>query len=261
MSSTWGISRAAINTGYGVPKSYLMTRGGETVYPWLPADLDLRKKVSTTRGRGMTLKKGSPEAKAHMAYLRSLRGNGRTSKIRRTTGGRRPRRVIDDAALEGGSDFWDSYTNAALLGGSDMDWDTYTNAALRGGDETGDALSSLFNTVAEVASTATDGGTPNASSFWNLADQIGPALQKSLYTAATKEGQAALNYVANPENLEKLIGFAKPKIFGALKRLWKRITGAAPDENDDPMGYLRYLKKNNPAAYQAKIREIRSTSQ
>lgn len=84
-------TRAAINKGYGFdPRLYddFLIR-----LPRTQVKTGLMKK---TRGGKAMFRKGSPEAKKHMAYLRSLRGKG----------------SYTDAALEG----YGSYTNAALEG-------------------------------------------------------------------------------------------------------------------------------------------------
>lgn len=84
-------TRAAINKGYGFdPRlcdEYLIPP------PMMWATSGRMKK---SRGGKAMFRKGSPEAKKHMAYLRSLRGKG----------------SYTDAALEG----YGSYTNAALEG-------------------------------------------------------------------------------------------------------------------------------------------------
>ena len=84
-------TRAAINKGYGFdPRlidDYLIPP------PMMWATTGRMKK---SRGGKAMFRKGSPEAKKHMAYLRSLRGKG----------------SYTDAALEG----YGSYTNAALEG-------------------------------------------------------------------------------------------------------------------------------------------------
>lgn len=84
-------TRAAINKGYGIdPRIY----DDYLLQPHIMWGMTGRMKKS--RGGKAMFRKGSPEAKKHMAYLRSLRGKG----------------SYTDAALEG----YGSYTNAALEG-------------------------------------------------------------------------------------------------------------------------------------------------
>ncbi len=84
-------TRAAINKGYGFdPRLY----DDYLIPPRMTWGMTGRMKKS--RGGKAMFRKGSPEAKKHMAYLRSLRGKG----------------SYTDAALEG----YGSYTNAALEG-------------------------------------------------------------------------------------------------------------------------------------------------
>ena len=85
-------TRAAINKGYGFdPRSF-----ADFLIPPPSRSQVIMGRTKKSRGGKAMFRKGSPEAKKHMAYLRSLRGKG----------------SYTDAALEG----YGSYTNAALEG-------------------------------------------------------------------------------------------------------------------------------------------------
>lgn len=89
MCALWGKTKTAINHGYGNFSS--MGRATHPEYYFgHPYGSPTRTRAS--RG-GKALVKGSAEAKARMAHLRSLRGKGRT---------------YNSAALRGGEDFIDS---------------------------------------------------------------------------------------------------------------------------------------------------------
>lgn len=164
MSSLWSTTRSAVNNGYGMsgfrkiglPNPFYKPRpwGIPGIHPELlekppysqdsvsgkgkPFDEitgDVENKVKTllrryhrgTSSGGKTLLKGSPEAKARMAYLRSLRGHG---KLR---GGR----SYNNAALRGGDGFFSSLLQS--IGGTAM------NAIKNLATETGASITELLS--------------------------------------------------------------------------------------------------------------------
>lgn len=283
MSRTIGVNYAAVNQGYGNKK---MVRGGEIIYPYLPALSSMKKQMSVSRGRGVP-KKGSMEAKAKMAYLRSLRGKGcrggkvspkmeqlirqnRRNSLRsmHTLGDMISKGVggsYDDAAMCGCGDddldwnWEDSYTNAALRGGAWLD--SYTNAALVGGDEDFFAgLSSLF-----------DEGDTSTNTVTSVFSQIIPALKKTVLDVAESEGQKALAYVKDPKNMQGIVEGLIPKAVSGLKKLWEKIKGKFSKKktpevvsttnspvNEEIMEKLRYLKVNDPEGYVVAIAKLRN---
>lgn len=102
MTSLWSTTKAAVNNGYGMsgfaniglPDPFYKPRpwGIPAIHPELlekpPYAQNEEKHRMVARG-GSSLIKGSREAKARMAYLRSLRGRGyrKTSSKRRLRGG------------------------------------------------------------------------------------------------------------------------------------------------------------------------------
>lgn len=102
MTSLWSSTKTAVNNGYGMsgfariglPNPYYKPRpwGISGIHPELleqpPYAQNEEKHRMVTRG-GSSLIKGSREAKARMAYLRSLRGRGcrKTSSKRKLRGG------------------------------------------------------------------------------------------------------------------------------------------------------------------------------
>jgi len=283
MSRKIGVNYSAINQGYG------MTRGGEVIYPYLPTSSAQRKNITVSRGRGVP-QKGSAEAKAKMAYLRSLRGKGcrggkvspkmaqliranRRNSLRsmHTLGDLVSQSVggsYGDAAMCGCGDddldwnWEDSYTNAALRGGA---WiDSYTNAALVGGDEDFFAgLSNLF-----------DEGDTSTNTVTSVFSQIIPALKKTVLDVAESEGQKALAYVKDPKNMQGIVEGLIPKAVNGLKMLWEKIKGKFSKKKKTPavviptttnslvseeiMEKLRYLKVNDPEGYVVAINKLRS---
>lgn len=172
MSSLWSSTRAAVNTGYGMNKSFKLlncgmpnpaykktTPLGYKLYSEIPYEVaekilpsqvfeslkvhpelleeppyaqknDLHK-MST---RGGSLIKGSAEAKARMAYLRSLRGRGRgQGRCGRLRGGK----SYNKAALRGGESFFGPLLES--LGGTAM------NAIKQLALETGASLTQLLS--------------------------------------------------------------------------------------------------------------------
>lgn len=100
MSSLWSSTRAAVNQGYGMDSFYLKKVHPELLMaPPYSQDFDLTKRRRYPRGGSVV--KGSAEAKARMAFLRSLRG-------KRKKGGRcmRGGKSYNTAALRGGDGFW-----------------------------------------------------------------------------------------------------------------------------------------------------------
>ncbi len=109
MSSLWSKTKSAVNNGYGMsgfariglPNPFYKPKPwGLPFHPELleeppyaqKADNELPPRIHRMYIRGgKTLLKGSKEAKAHMAYLRSLRGRGRScttkSRSRKIRGG------------------------------------------------------------------------------------------------------------------------------------------------------------------------------
>lgn len=266
-----GKSYTAVNTGYG---NCTMSRGGEVVRPWMPADttgFSSKYTVSKRPRGGNTLAKGSPEAKARMAYLRSLRGKGvrgrGVDKKDRLIHALRKRGlpVSRSLILEGkspllrgkGFEWDDSYTNAALRGGDIFE--SYTNAALAGGaggltDDMFEGISSLFD---ESEPSSVDASSlPELSSIYG---KILPAIKDQVVAFAAKEGQAALDYVSKPENMEGIVKKLFPKVVAGIKKIWGKLTGKKSSASDELMAMLRYLKKNDPVAYKAKIMELAET--
>ena len=161
MTSLWSKTRAAVNTGYGAVNGGMIgTNFGRIgmpnpFYTPLPLgsggyELDVHPEYlekapysqdPPTRNRfprGSGVVKGSAEAKARMAYLRSLRGKGTKRK------------------MKGGK----SYTGAALRGG-DMSWvkplleslsGTAMNAVKKVALETGASLTELFANPSQLIS-------------------------------------------------------------------------------------------------------------
>lgn len=259
MSHEVGKTFTAINTGYGCDK---MWRGGEVVCPWMPADkkgFSSSYSISRRSRGGNTLVKGSPEAKARMAYLRSLRGKGvrgrGVDKKDRLIHALRKRGlpVSRSLILEGkspllrgkGFEWDDSYTNAALRGGDVFE--SYTNAALLGGD-LDDAYEGLSGLFSEAPTSTSD-----LSSIYNA---IGPAMKQQIIDFAAKQGRDALAYVSDPKNMQGIFDTLMPKVIGGLKKLWGKITGKKKTADNDMMALLRRLKQTDPAAYKQKILEL-----
>lgn len=138
-------TRAAINKGYGFdPRLYddflippLRTRG-------MPG---LMKK---SRGGKAMFRKGSPEAKKHMAYLRSLRGKG----------------SYTDAALEG----YGSYTNAALEGYGIADVLTPLT------EQFGDGITNLVKVLADKVGTTLSDLATNPDKLLAAINQYAPSI-------------------------------------------------------------------------------------
>lgn len=136
MSSLWSTTRSAVNNGYGMsgfariglPNPFYKPRpwGIPAIHPELlekpPYAQEEPVHKLYTRSSGGSLIKGSSEAKARMAYLRSLRGRGRSC------GGKK--------ALRGGDQFFSTLLQS--LGGTAM------NAIKQLALETGASLTELL---------------------------------------------------------------------------------------------------------------------
>lgn len=127
-----GVSRAAINTGYG--------------YQDMVGNIGGLKMKGGKKFSKASCVKGSKEAKERMAYLRSLRGKGRMrgKTTSSTQGGSYNTAALDGgsyntAALEGGA-----YNEAALRGGS------YNDAALIGGMDWGETLTEIGSNLGKT---------------------------------------------------------------------------------------------------------------
>lgn len=131
-------TRAAINKGYGTgPAMGILT----TMKP---------RRVRSSKGGKVMLKKGSPEAKEYMARLRSLRGKG-------------------------------SYTDAALKG-----YGSYTNAAMRGygfseiltplTDEFGEGIGNLVKVLAKKLHTSLSDLATNPDKLLFAINQYAPSI-------------------------------------------------------------------------------------
>lgn len=161
MSSLWSTTKSAVNNGYGMsgftkiglPNPFYKPRpwGIPGIHPELlekppysqdsvsgkgaPSDkifgeLLHRYHRGTSSKGGKTLLKGSPEAKARMAYLRSLRGHGK----RRLCGSGRS---YNNAALHGGDGFFSTLLES--IGGTAM------NAIKKLALETGASITELLS--------------------------------------------------------------------------------------------------------------------
>ena len=148
MSSLWSTTRSAVNNGYGMsgfariglPNPFYKPRpwGIPAIHPEL---LDKPPYAQAdpvhnlyTRPSGGSLVKGSSEAKARMAYLRSLRGRGCGGK--KALGGYKPRPYVGipeligkKKALKGGDEFFSTLLSS--LGGTAMN--AIKNLALQTG--------------------------------------------------------------------------------------------------------------------------------
>ena len=146
-------TRAAINKGYGIDP---------TIFDGMILPPRAIGRMRKSRGGGKTMfKKGSPEAKKHMAYLRSLRGKG----------------SYTDAALEG----YGSYTNAALEG-----YGKYSNAALRGcgfseiltplTEQFGEGIGNLVQALAKKLHTSLTDLATNPDKLLSAINQYAPSI-------------------------------------------------------------------------------------
>lgn len=197
MTSLWSKTRAAVNTGYGavsggmsgvnfgrigMPNPFykplpLGSGGYELdIHPEYlekaPYSQDPPPRNRVPRGSGVV--KGSAEAKAKMAYLRSLRGKGCSRK-----------------KMKGGK----SYTGAALRGG-DMSWvqplieslgGTAMNAIKKVALETGASLTELFANPTQLISKLMEFAPKVASTVKKLLGLFGKSTsstESSSYTPA-----------------------------------------------------------------------------
>ena len=189
MTSLWSKTRAAVNTGYGavsggmsgvnfgrigMPNPFykplpLGSGGYELdIHPEYlekaPYSQDPPTRNRFTRGSGIV--KGSAEAKAKMAYLRSLRGKGCSRK-----------------KIKGGK----SYTSAALHGG-DMSWvkplieslsGTAMNAVKKVALETGASLTELFANPSQLISKLMEFAPKAASTVKKMLGLFGKSTSSS----------------------------------------------------------------------------------
>lgn len=188
-----GVSRAAVNTGYG--------------YQDIVGNIGGLKMKGGKKFAKSSFVKGSKEAKERMAYLRSLRGKGRSrgttgisdlAKLRMkmpkksaTQGG-----SYNTAALDGGS-----YNTAALEGGS------YNEAALRGGS---------YNDAALI------GGADWGETLTDIGSNLGKTLNGMAEKTFENYSSKAKDIVSDPE---KLMAFAKTYAPGILSKAKSLITG------------------------------------
>lgn len=138
-------TRAAINKGYGFdPRIY----DDYLLQPYIMRGMTGRMKKS--RGGKAMFRKGSPEAKKHMAYLRSLRGKG----------------SYTDAALEG----YGSYTNAALEGYGIADVLTPLT------EQFGDGITNLVKVLADKVGTTLKDLATNPDKLLAAINQYAPSI-------------------------------------------------------------------------------------
>ena len=76
----WGKTRAAIGTGYGMPRSVLTSVYTRSLHPETLMGAPYIQRSRSSVSGGKRLVKGSAAAKKRMAYLRSLRGKGSYNK-------------------------------------------------------------------------------------------------------------------------------------------------------------------------------------
>lgn len=137
-------TRAAINKGYGFDPR---------LYDLIPPPLRMQGipgLMKKSRGGKAMFKKGSPEAKKHMAYLRSLRGKG----------------SYTDAALEG----YGSYTNAALEGYGIVDVLTPLT------EQFGDGITNLVKVLADKVGTTLSDLATNPDKLLAAINQYAPSI-------------------------------------------------------------------------------------
>lgn len=138
-------TRAAINKGYGFdPKLYA------DIFKPPRRTLGIPGLMKKSRGGKAMFKKGSPEAKKHMAYLRSLRGKG----------------SYTDAALEG----YGSYTNAALEGYGIADVLTPLT------EQFGDGITNLVKVLADKVGTTLSDLATNPDKLLAAINQYAPSI-------------------------------------------------------------------------------------
>ncbi len=138
-------TRAAINKGYGFdPRLYA------DFFKLPRRTLGIPGLLNKSRGGKAMFKKGSPEAKKHMAYLRSLRGKG----------------SYTDAALEG----YGSYTNAALEGYGIADVLTPLT------EQFGDGITNLVKVLADKVGTTLSDLATNPDKLLAAINQYAPSI-------------------------------------------------------------------------------------
>ena len=138
-------TRAAINKGYGIdPRLF----DDYILPPRMTWGMTGRMKKS--RGGKAMFRKGSPEAKKHMAYLRSLRGKG----------------SYTDAALEG----YGSYTNAALEGYGIADVLTPLT------EQFGDGITNLVKVLADKVGTTFRDLATNPDKLLGAINEYAPSI-------------------------------------------------------------------------------------
>lgn len=138
-------TRAAINKGYGFDPRFYDEYLNPPHVMWATTG-----RMKKTRGGKAMFRKGSPEAKKHMAYLRSLRGKG----------------SYTDAALEG----YGSYTNAALEGYGLVDVLTPLS------EQFGDGIINLVKVLADKVGTTLSDLATNPDKLLAAINEYAPSI-------------------------------------------------------------------------------------
>lgn len=185
-------TRAAINKGYGFdPRSF-----ADFLIPPPSRSQVIMGRTKKSRGGKAMFRKGSPEAKKHMAYLRSLRGKG----------------SYTDAALEG----YGSYTNAALEGYGIADVLTPLT------EQFGDGITNLVKVLADKVGTTLSDLATNPDKLLAAINQYAPSIfskVKNLFNKLfrrkkrlpTKKELAALKRYLKEQSRQKNKPSIKPK--------------------------------------------------
>ena len=269
MTSLWSKTRAAVNTGYGAVNGGMIGPNFGKIgmpnpfYKPLPLgsggyELDIHPEYlekapysqdPPTRNRfprGSGVVKGTAEAKAKMAYLRSLRGKGCKSK-----------------KMKGGK----SYTGAALRGG-DMSWvkplleslsGTAMNAVKKVALESGATLTELFANPSQLISKLMEFAPKAASTVKRLLGLFGKSTKSEETSPSLPVPTPSSSAASRRKEYLRMLREFEPERYEQLRQqVTQRRTSTRKkeinyDDTDDDDKPKRYKSKPKNASKQVFI--------
>lgn len=227
MTTKWGLTKTAINKGYGINPSKMLAIHPEFMFQGPYGTVRTR---TPSRGGGK-LKKGSAEAKAYMARLRRMRGKKtRTSSLNGSGWDESALRGFgctcgcggyDEAALNGYG-----YDDAAMMGYG------YENAAINGAGVE-DIVTALWNSIGDSA--------------MKIIGELANRLQTSVQELAN-----------DPDRLLAILQDVAPKIVSPVKKFfinwWTKRKNKK--QNKHFYNYMQTLKREDPTRYQQVYNEL-----
>lgn len=221
MCALWGVSKSAVNTGYGM--DFPVFTNGIAVHPEFTMSGPYGNPRTVFASRGG----------ASIGSLLSRIPDGRT--LRRASG----RGSYTNAALKGCG----SYNKAALKGCGK----SYTKAAIRG-----------FGGGSSYDYAALN-GMGWEETIEKIMNALGGSAMQVIQRIADKMGTKVIDLLQDPDKLLAVLKQVAPKVWSVVKKIYEKFTGRKDKKGKltkEEQQYLSYLKDTNPQMYEKERKRI-----